>query len=171
MPKLQITRQDGTQTDHELTEEVLTIGRAPDNIFPIDDASVSSYHAQISKSGGIYLLKDLGSTNGTEVNGAELQRETDYTLTPGDRIRFGHVDSIFDPDNAASEAQELPVTETRSIAPASKSIKPSNFMNASPFQKTSKKKDPVGTAILAVAALAIVASLVMLWMATQMKVS
>jgi pSer/pThr/pTyr-binding forkhead associated (FHA) protein len=171
MPKLQIIRQDGTQTDHELTEEVLTIGRAPDNVFPIDDASVSSYHAQISKSGGIYLLKDLGSTNGTEVNGAELQRETDYTLTPGDRIRFGHVDSIFDPEHAPEGPQELPVSETRSVAPAAKSIKPSNFMNASPFQKTAKKKDTVGTAILVLGGLAILAALVVLWMATQMAVS
>jgi pSer/pThr/pTyr-binding forkhead associated (FHA) protein len=172
MPKLQIVRPDGTQTDHELTEEVLTIGRAPDNIFPIDDASVSSHHAQISKSAGIYLLKDLGSTNGTEVNGRELQRETEYTLTPGDRIRFGNVESVFDPEHAVGDVpHELPVTDERSIAPAAKSIKPSNFMNASPFQKTKIKKDTVGMAILIVGGIAILASLVVLWMAVRLQVS
>ena len=108
MPKLQIVRPDGSQTDHEITEETLTIGRAPDNIFPIDDVSVSSHHAQIAPSGGIFLLTDLGSTNGTMVNGTELQPDTEYTLKPGDKIRFGHVDSIFDPENAQAGAQELP---------------------------------------------------------------
>jgi len=171
MPKLQIVRPDGTQTDHELTEEILTIGRAPDNVFPIDDASVSSHHAQISKSSGVYLLKDLGSTNGTQVNGTELQRETDYTLTPGDKILFGHVESVFDPEHAAEGPQELPETETRSVAPASKSIKPSNFMNASPFQKTAAKKDTAGMAILFLGIIAILAALVVLWLATQMQTS
>ena len=171
MPKLQIVRPDGTQTDHELTEEVLTIGRAPDNVFTNDDGSVSSHHAQISKSSGIYLLKDLGSTNGTQVNGKALQRETEYTLTPGDKIRFGNLESIFDAEHAVGGAQELPASEERTVAPASKSIKPSNFMNASPFQKTVAKKDTIGLAILILGGIAILASLVMLWMATQMKVS
>ena len=171
MPKLQIVRPDGSQTDHEITEETLTIGRAPDNIFPIDDVSVSSHHAQIAPSSGIFLLKDLGSTNGTMVNGTELQPETEYTLKAGDRIRFGHVDSIFDPENADSGAQELPANVERSIAPAAKSIKPSNFMNASPFQKRVSKKDTVGIAMMSVGILAIVAALAVLFLATQMKVS
>ena len=171
MPKLQIVRSDGSQTDHEITEETLTIGRAPDNIFPIDDVSVSSHHAQIAPSSGIFLLKDLGSTNGTMVNGTELQPETEYTLKPGDKIRFGHVDSIFDPENAQAGAQELPANVERSISPAAKSIKPSNFMNASPFQKKVTKKDPVAMAMMALGILAIVGALAVLLLATQMKVS
>ncbi len=171
MPKLQIVRPDGSQTDHEITEETLTIGRAPDNIFPIDDVSVSSHHAQIAPSGGIFLLTDLGSTNGTMVNGTELQPDTEYTLKPGDKIRFGHVDSIFDPENAQAGAQELPANVERSIAPAAKSIKPSNFMNASPFQKKVSKKDPVAMAMMALGILAIVGALAVLFLATQMKVS
>jgi pSer/pThr/pTyr-binding forkhead associated (FHA) protein len=171
MPKLQIVRPDGSQTDHELTEEVLTIGRAPDNIFPIDDVSVSSHHAQIAPSSGIFLLKDLGSTNGTKVNGADLQPETDYTLKPGDKIRFGKVDSIFDPEHAEAGAQELPSNEDRAIAPASRSIKPSNFMNASPFQKSVRKKDTIGIAIMVIGILATLAGLAVLWLATQMQVS
>ena len=171
MPKLQIVRPDGSQTDHEITEETLTIGRAPDNIFPIDDVSVSSHHAQIAPSAGIFLLKDLGSTNGTMVNGTELQPETEYTLKPGDRIRFGHVDSIFDPENADAGAQALPANVERSITPAAKSIKPSNFMNASPFQKRVTKKDTVGIAMMALGILAIVGALAVLFLATQMKVS
>jgi len=171
MPKIQIVRPDGSQTDHELTEETLTIGRAPDNVFPIDDVSVSSHHAEIAPSSGIYLLKDLGSTNGTKVNGTDLQPETEYTLKPGDKIRFGKVDSIFDPEHAETGAHELPSNEGRAISPAAKSIKPSNFMNASPFQKTVKKKDTIGISIMVIAILATLASLAVLFLATQMKVS
>ena len=171
MPKLQLVRPDGSQTDHELTEETLTVGRASDNVFPIDDVSVSSHHAQIAPSAGVFLLKDLGSTNGTAVNGAELQPETEYTLKPGDRIRFGKVDSIFDPENAEAGAHELPSNVERAIAPASKSIKPSNFMNASPFQKSVKKKDTAGIVVMTIGILATVAAIVVLIMATQMKAS
>ena len=171
MPKLQVVRPDGTLTDHELTEDVLTIGRAPDNVFAIDDGSVSSHHAEIVQSSGIFLLKDLGSTNGTEVNGSPLQADTEYTLKPGDRIRFGNVDSIFDPEHATPPDQELPAAPERSIAPAAKSIKPSNFMNASPFQKTAAKKDTTGMAILVLGVVAIIASLVVMWLATQMQAS
>ncbi len=171
MPKLQIVRHDGSQIDHELTEETLTIGRAPDNVFPIDDVSVSSYHAQIVPSDGEFILRDLGSTNGTSVNGAELAPVTDHTLKPGERVRFGHVDAIFDPENAAEGAQALPTNVDRSIAPAAKSIKPSNFMNASPFEKRVAKKDKVGIAIMAVGILATLAALAVLFLATQLKVS
>ena len=171
MPKLQIVRHDGSQIDHELTEETLTIGRAPDNVFPIDDVSVSSHHAQITPVDGQFILRDVGSTNGTAVNGTELAPETDHTLKPGDRVLFGHVDAIFDPENAEGGAHELPANVDRSIAPAAKSMKPSNFMNASPFQKRVAKKDTVGIAIMAVGVLATVAALAVLFMATQMKVS
>ena len=105
------------------------------------------------------------------VNGTELQPDTEYTLKPGDKIRFGHVDSIFDPENAQAGAQELPANVERSIAPAAKSIKPSNFMNASPFQKKVSKKDPVAMAMMALGILAIVGALAVLFLATQMKVS
>ncbi len=171
MPKLQIVRPDGSQIDHEITEETLTIGRAPDNIFPIDDVSVSSHHAQIAPAGRVFLLTDLGSTNGTTVNGTELQPQTEYTLKAGDRIRFGHVDSIFDPENADAGAHELPAAPERTIAPAAKSIKPSNFMNASPFQKKVSKKDPIAMAMMALGILAIVGALAVLVLATQMQAS
>ena len=61
MPKLQITLADKTQLDHELTEEVVTIGRAADNTLIIDDVSISSHHVRISPGGEGYILTDLGS--------------------------------------------------------------------------------------------------------------
>jgi pSer/pThr/pTyr-binding forkhead associated (FHA) protein len=149
--------------------ETVTIGRAPDNVFHIDDVSISSHHATISPSGDDYLLKDIGSTNGTLVNGKSLEPQTDHALKPGDKIRFGKVDVVFDPEKAAERSQELPGSDERVIKPAVKSIKPSNFLNASPFQKLKEKKDTAGIAAMVLGVIALLATLAVLWMATQMQ--
>ena len=171
MPKIQLSRPDGSQTDHELTEEILTIGRAPDNVFHIDDVSMSGHHATIAPSPEGYALTDLGSTNGTTVNGKPLQAGTEHTLSPGDRIRFGNMEAVFDPENAEAGAHELPGTTERVVSPAAKSIKPSNFMNASPFQKRRVKKDTAGIIAMALGVVAILGALAVLWKAMQMTVS
>lgn len=158
MPKLQINLPDGTQLDHELTEAI-TIGRAPDNTLTIDDASVSSHHAKLEPAGEGYTLTDLGSTNGTRLNGGQLKENEAHVLNAGDKIRFGKVDSLYDPDNASEEVQELP-EDDHVAAVAKSSVKPSNFMNASPFQKKAVKTDPTGTGILVLGGVAILAALV-----------
>ncbi|MBX6326632.1 MAG: FHA domain-containing protein, partial [Chthoniobacterales bacterium] len=79
MPKLII---NGTM--HELVEDVITIGRAADNTVVINDPSVSAHHAQLQLAGETYWLKDLGSTNGTHVNGKPV---TETLLRFDDRIR------------------------------------------------------------------------------------
>lgn len=67
---------------------VTTLGRTPDNAisFP-DDSNVSRYHAEIESRGDEYCLIDLGSSNGTTVNGQKAGGET--YLRDGDRIVLG----------------------------------------------------------------------------------
>lgn len=167
MPKLQITLPDGSLLDHELTEAV-TIGRVSDNTLPIDDASISGHHARLSPGEQGYILTDLGSTNGTRLNGAPVNPDEQHVLSPGDKMSFGNVHAIYDPENAAEDAQDLP--EAKHVAKvASKSVKPSNFSNASPFEKKSKKKDPVALAVTLVGVLAILAALVTLTMVFGLK--
>ena len=103
MPKLSILLES-SKTTHELTDDRITIGRAPDNMIQIDDPSVSGRHAQLLLIDERYQLKDLGSTNGTRVN-SELV--TDVFLRVGDRIRFGKVEARYESD-ATGEAQPLP---------------------------------------------------------------
>ena len=63
------------------------IGREPTNPIPLDrDTTTSRRHAQISAEGGTYRLQDLGSSNGTFVNGA---RVTETVLSPGDEVSIG----------------------------------------------------------------------------------
>lgn len=173
MPKLQISLADGTQLDHELTEEAVTVGRGSDNTLAIDDASVSSHHARIEPAGGGggYTLTDLGSTNGTRLNGSSLNADESRVLNAGDKIRFGKIDAVYDPDNASEEVQELPDADEHVAPVAKSSVKPSNFMNASPFQKKTEKKDKVGMIILGAGAVAILAALAVMAMTFSLATS
>jgi hypothetical protein len=81
----------------------------------------------------------------------------EYGLSPGDKILFGKIASVFDPD-AAEDAQELPVDD-HVASVAKSSVKPSNFMNASPFQKRTTKKDKANMAIIGIASVALLATL------------
>ncbi len=150
MPKLSIFLENGRST-HELTDEKITIGRAPDNMLQIDDPSVSGRHAQLLLIDQRYQLRDLGSTNGTRVN-SELV--SDVFLRVGDRIRFGKVEARYE-SLATGEAQPLPEAGEIEARPGETSERPADFANASPFPNRQKEKDTVATAVLAAAGLAI----------------
>ena len=157
MPKLSVYLQEG-RTTHELTEERITIGRGSDNMIQIADPSVSGRHAELALVEDRYQLKDLSSTNGTRVN-SELV--TEVFLREGDRIRFGKVETRFESD-ATGAAKPLPEADEIEARPAETSEKPADFTNASPFPNRQKAKDPVATAVIAAAAIAILAFLVSL---------
>lgn len=64
----------------------LTAGRSSDCDLTIDDSTVSREHAAFVRRGPSWWVVDLGSTNGTRVNGA---RAAEHALRPGDRVQFG----------------------------------------------------------------------------------
>lgn len=78
---------------YELKVDKTTVGRVSDNAFEIPEASVSSHHAEIILSGNDILIRDLGSTNGTFINGEKI---TEAVLKPGQTLRFGTVDLRLD---------------------------------------------------------------------------
>ena len=65
----------------------LTVGRAPGCAVILDDTFVSSLHARIYKRERAYVLEDLGSTNGTFLNGGRVTEPT--VMQRADRVRFG----------------------------------------------------------------------------------
>jgi hypothetical protein len=69
-----------------LGEFVLTIGRLPECTITLADTNVSRKHAEVRPEGAGFMLSDLGSTNGTFVNGARI---TQHELADGDVITFG----------------------------------------------------------------------------------
>lgn len=157
MPKLSILLEEG-KTTHELTDEKITIGRAPDNLIQIPDPSVSSRHAQLLLVAERYQLTDLNSTNGTLVNDEPV---TEVFLKVGDRVRFGRVEARFESEKTG-EAQALPEAGEIETRPAETSAKPADFANASPFPNRKKEKDTVALAVYAAGAIAILAMLLSL---------
>ncbi len=67
--------------------QVLTIGRDPHNGLVIDHPTVSRCHARVERKDGSFVITDLGSTNGTFVNGKPIH--TPFVLRTGDTIRIG----------------------------------------------------------------------------------
>lgn len=66
---------------------IIKIGKADDNDFVVSDTHVSRYHARlVREADGILHLEDLGSTNGTYVNGIQIVKKR---VTPTDTVRLG----------------------------------------------------------------------------------
>lgn len=88
-----IVLEDGAEIDRiQITKAPVTIGRMSSNDVVLSDHNVSRKHAELRNEGGRWLVIDLGSTNGTSVNG-KLARE--HPLESGDRITFGSTELEF----------------------------------------------------------------------------
>jgi len=70
---------------------ILTIGRAPNALLLINHYAVSRRHAEITYANGLYLLRDLGSRNGTFLNDRRLEPYRAYILNPRDQVRIARV--------------------------------------------------------------------------------
>ena len=158
MPKLTIRSDSGETISHDLVEETHTIGRAPESSIRLEDNSVSGRHAELVLVGENCYLKDVGSTNGTLVNGQPVK---EVQLRAGDRIRFGKVEACYECEPVTG-ATPLPESEMAEARLAESSARPTDFANASPFVGRSKIKDPVQKAVLAAVAVALVAFVVCL---------
>jgi hypothetical protein len=87
-PRLVVEHVKGLQSgsEYELTDD-LVLGRSDIADIKLDDPFASSRHARIVLQGQLAVLEDLGSTNGTLLNGEPLRGP--QPLHPGDRIRIG----------------------------------------------------------------------------------
>jgi FHA domain/Domain of unknown function (DUF1707) len=70
-----------------LPEDSVTLGRSRDCDCVLAEPSVSRRHAELRREGGRWLIRDLGSRNGTRVNGVRILDEAE--VGPGDRVSFG----------------------------------------------------------------------------------
>src|SRR6266487_2470249 len=86
---------------------LLVFGRAQSNDVIIDDPTVPAQHASLMELPSGYRLKDLGSANGTQINGVFI---TDAELKDGFEIRFRYVTGVFrDATASIDQARELQV--------------------------------------------------------------
>jgi len=76
--------EDGRRV--QIGEDPLVIGRMPECDVPLSDSNVSRRHAEVRRQGTGFVVVDLGSTNGTRVNGAHVKERL---LNNGDEITVG----------------------------------------------------------------------------------
>lgn len=86
MAKVILKFKEAVLQEIPLEKEKITIGRKGDNDIPIDNMSVSGLHAQILNEGDSFFIEDLGSLNGTFVNGRKVTKDE---LFKGDAILVG----------------------------------------------------------------------------------
>lgn len=73
----------------------LLIGRLPDNHLALNHSSVSRRHARLTLLPHGVFVEDMGSQNGTTINGVRVPTEKKMPLKPGDILRIGHVPLFY----------------------------------------------------------------------------
>ncbi|MCB0195574.1 MAG: FHA domain-containing protein [Anaerolineae bacterium] len=101
---------------------IFTIGRDADNSLPLDDSQISEHHARVRLRDDHLIIEDLGTTNGTVVNGETLKRP--YVLQDGDVISLGNVrlvvqniETVIEPAAAAPVAAAAPPQRRNELTP------------------------------------------------------
>lgn len=99
MPRLIIQSEEQAGQIFELGSDSYRLGRINENEIVIQHKSISSHHAELTRDGNDYSVKDLDSTNGTRVNGERVKTSK---LRRNDLLRVGNIEllyeSEFEPD-------------------------------------------------------------------------
>ena len=120
MAKILLKYKEAAVKEIALDKELTTVGRKPDNDIVIDNQAVSGHHASITVEGDKIVLEDLGSLNGTFVNGQKISK---MELFNGDVVLIGvHTLNVTSEKNRSQETKGFAVRgrsmdETMVIAP------------------------------------------------------
>ena len=90
-----------------IQRDLLVIGRDPECDLRLDNTAVSRHHARIERRGASYVLRDLGSANGTYVNGMAISL---WPIRPGDTARVAKFDLVFE-SGAAEPKDDTEIVE------------------------------------------------------------
>ncbi len=116
MASLVLYLDDDTAQAQTLTpDQPTTLGRHSDNVLQLSSESVSSRHAVIAKRDDGWYVQDLGSSNGTRVNGAPIE---EALLVDGDRLNFGSEQAIFYLKHEAAVTAATGANQPRIAVPA-----------------------------------------------------
>lgn len=89
MARIILITPDKQRTTYELDGRAITVGRTPANSIRVEDGAASRKHCLIKAVGDAWILTDLGSANGTKVNGSRIAKHEEIDLSDGDRIKIG----------------------------------------------------------------------------------
>ena len=98
-----LIKTDGQRRSFSLTSGVTVIGRRADCDLRIPLMEVSRRHCQLDRNEGLFTLRDLGSFNGTFVNGERIEESN---LKPGDHIQIGPLTFLLEVGNSTADAKE-----------------------------------------------------------------
>ncbi len=105
-----------------LSGDIIILGRESENAIVINDAEISRKHTQLVYQGGKYIITDLGSTNGTFVNGQRLTSQ--HVLISGEVVSLGeHIILLFeaagqvDPNATIVQGPHAPIPRTVAAQP------------------------------------------------------
>lgn len=155
MPKLVCITAGFTDRVFDVTTEKGTLGRLEENTFCIPEPSVSSRHCELWAKGDEIVIKDLGSTNGSFINDAQLATEKEATLRPGHTLRLGQVELRYETGKKQTD-QPRPAVKIGAEAAAAPSSQGAAF---------GKKTNNTNKIFLAVGAVLVIVILALLFVA------
>lgn len=109
-------RSDGERRSFSITRDVTSVGRSEESDLRIPLGDVSRKHARLVREGDQMRLEDLGSSNGTFLNGARVER--DAYLQAGDSIQVGPVVFVLQVDGYPADEELNPITAEAAAAAA-----------------------------------------------------
>ncbi len=111
---LRLTLQTGAEAGkvHEISSERVTIGRSVNNDLQIIDRRMSRNHSEVFLEGGQWKVRDMGSKNGTLVNGAPCS--VAVAVNVGDVIQVGDTEVLFHDESLESSVDKTPTPGGRS---------------------------------------------------------
>jgi pSer/pThr/pTyr-binding forkhead associated (FHA) protein len=103
MTKLVLRQGEALIGEYPLIKPVVTIGRKPDNDLRIDNLAVSGHHARVLRDAERFVIEDLGSTNGTFIDGKRIK---EHPLADGMEIMIGKYSLRFIDEAMRSEGRD-----------------------------------------------------------------
>jgi serine phosphatase RsbU (regulator of sigma subunit) len=110
MPRI-VLLHEGKAIPYPITEDETVIGRHPECGVQLQSNTVSRFHARVTRTGDEYFIEDMGSGNGTFVNGQQIPKDSPAAVVDQDRVKLGPLLLRFENDAApkGSEKTSPPV--------------------------------------------------------------
>ena len=105
-----VKEASGKEKVFELEREAVSIGREKDCDLMISDPRASRHHAGLRLKNNQVYIKDLGSGNGTYLNGKKIAKEELWPL--GTEVKIGHLSMVLEGEGISGELQESKEGET-----------------------------------------------------------
>lgn len=117
MPRI-VLLHEGKVIPYPITEDETVIGRHPECGVQLQSNTVSRWHARLTRKDDDYFVEDMGSGNGTFLNGQQIPKGSPAVVNDQDRIKLGPLLLRFENDAAPKISEPAPVIPAPVAAPA-----------------------------------------------------